>query len=255
MAALTDSADTLAAAANGLGRDMLQTVLLAYDGQVLFAPAMNPTMFSSEAVVAARKILEARGAHFVEPSEGDVACGEQGQGKLAAISKIVEAALTILGARKLWEGKSILVTTRREAGVTRFFVENFELSEVTVTFDLALANLKGNVSFPHTATFSPGGVTEAFEIAPVDPEERWEYSFTNYYKLGSNCAVHDDSYPYRLPYAAGESFRVSQGYNGTFSHKGSNQYAIDWRMPPKPGNSGSGRSSRRAKCWRFLPPS
>ncbi len=105
------SADTMAAAAHGLGRDMLQTLLLAYDGTVLMAPAMNPTMFSSEAVVAARRVLEARGVHFVEPAEGDVACGEQGQGKLAANARIVEAAQTILSARELWKGKTILITS------------------------------------------------------------------------------------------------------------------------------------------------
>lgn len=105
------SADTLAAAAHGLGKDMLQTVLLAYDGPTLFAPAMNPTMFTNPAVVEARKILETRGAVFVEPAEGDVACGEQGQGKLASIPAILEAALTILSAKRLWEGKTILITS------------------------------------------------------------------------------------------------------------------------------------------------
>ena len=36
---------------------------------------------------------------------------------------------------------------------------------------------------------------------------------------------------YQLPYAPGNRFKVTQGYNGSFSHKGSNQYAIDWQMP------------------------
>lgn len=105
------SADTLAAAAHGLARDMLQTILVAYDGPTLYAPAMNPTMFTSETVVASRKILESRGAAFVEPAEGDVACGEQGQGKLASISAIVEAAMTILSAKSLWAGRTILITS------------------------------------------------------------------------------------------------------------------------------------------------
>jgi murein DD-endopeptidase MepM/ murein hydrolase activator NlpD len=36
---------------------------------------------------------------------------------------------------------------------------------------------------------------------------------------------------YQLPYAPGNEFKVTQGYNGSFSHKGSNKYAIDWKMP------------------------
>jgi murein DD-endopeptidase MepM/ murein hydrolase activator NlpD len=43
--------------------------------------------------------------------------------------------------------------------------------------------------------------------------------------------VHDDSYVYSLPYAPGKGYRVSQGYNGVYSHFGADQYAIDWRMP------------------------
>jgi murein DD-endopeptidase MepM/ murein hydrolase activator NlpD len=56
-------------------------------------------------------------------------------------------------------------------------------------------------------------------------------SFTNYYKLGSNVAVHDDTTVYQLPYLPGDRFTVTQGFNGTYSHKGSNKYAIDWKMP------------------------
>jgi murein DD-endopeptidase MepM/ murein hydrolase activator NlpD len=66
-------------------------------------------------------------------------------------------------------------------------------------------------------------------LTPVDAE--WSYSFTNYYKLGSNVAVHDDTTVYQLPYLPGDSFIVTQGFNGTYSHQGSNKYAIDWKMP------------------------
>jgi murein DD-endopeptidase MepM/ murein hydrolase activator NlpD len=36
---------------------------------------------------------------------------------------------------------------------------------------------------------------------------------------------------YELPYAPGSKFKVTQGYNGKYSHTGSNQYATDWQMP------------------------
>jgi len=85
------------------------------------------------------------------------------------------------------------------------------------------------VQFPYTATFGPG-TTEAFELSPDNPGNEWEYSYTNYYKLGSSVAVPDSSV-YLLPYLPGKGFKVSQGYDGGFSHKGSNRYAIDWKMP------------------------
>ncbi|HXT12402.1 MAG TPA: M23 family metallopeptidase [Candidatus Angelobacter sp.] len=124
---------------------------------------------------------------------------------------------------------NVKVTTERDGGSTHFFVENSELTEVTMTFDFSTMNLKGDVIFPYTATFKPGE-TEAFTLSPVNTNKDWEYAYTNYYKLGSIDAVPDD-YVYSLPYAPGTSHRITQGYNGKFSHQGSNKYAIDWQMP------------------------
>lgn len=123
------------------------------------------------------------------------------------------------------------ITAERDGANTRFFVENDEYSEVTMTLDMSLVNLKGDVRFPYTATFPPRKVTEAFALTPIRCGARWAYSYTNYYKLGSNCARHDDSVLYELPYSPGAKFKVTQGYNGKYSHTGSNQYAIDWQMP------------------------
>ena len=38
-------------------------------------------------------------------------------------------------------------------------------------------------------------------------------------------------YAYRLPYRAGKTFSVLQGFHGTFSHRGSNEYAVDFDCP------------------------
>ena len=126
---------------------------------------------------------------------------------------------------------AVKVTTKRAGGVTHFFVENDELCEITMSFELGLVNLKGSTNFPYTATFPAGKVTEAFTLTPNDCATNWEYNYTNYYKLGSSCAQHEDNVVYQLPYAAGSRYKVTQGYNGSFSHKGSNLYAIDWQMP------------------------
>ena len=123
----------------------------------------------------------------------------------------------------------VTVLTDRDGDGTHFVVENDELSEVTMTFDFATKNLKCSVKLPYTATFKPGE-TEAFTMLPSDPGQAWEYSYTNYFKLGSSVAVPDD-YVYSLPYLAGQSYRISQGYDGKFSHFGPNEYAIDWALP------------------------
>ncbi len=127
-------------------------------------------------------------------------------------------------------GPAVKVSTKRDGMLTHFYVENDELCEITMSFDVDTLNLRSPTKFPYTATFPAGKVTEAFVLTPTEAGTNWEYSYTNYYKLGSSCAKHDDSAVYRLPYAAGSRFKVTQGYNGSFSHKGSNQYAIDWQM-------------------------
>jgi murein DD-endopeptidase MepM/ murein hydrolase activator NlpD len=154
---------------------------------------------------------------------------------------LLALALTVTGAVCFWPApqsfaavptdktKVTLVAQHAQGGSTHFFVENSELSEVTMTFAFSTVNLKGDVTFPYTATFKPGE-TEAFTLSPTDTNGGWEYSYTNYYKLGSSVAVPDD-YVYALPYAPGTTHRITQGYDGKFSHQGSNKYAIDWQMP------------------------
>jgi murein DD-endopeptidase MepM/ murein hydrolase activator NlpD len=129
------------------------------------------------------------------------------------------------------ELKGIHVEPKREGDTIRFSVENRELCEVTMTFEVQSENLKSSQKLPLTATFPPGETNLAFELTPIDVAAKWSYSFTNYYKLGSNVAMHDDSTVYQLPYLPGDRFIVTQGFNGTYSHKGSNKYAIDWKMP------------------------
>ncbi|HKQ40019.1 MAG TPA: M23 family metallopeptidase [Verrucomicrobiae bacterium] len=124
------------------------------------------------------------------------------------------------------------VVTTREGETTRFVIENLEETEITVTFELELKNLKGTTNFPFTAVFAPKKVTEAFKLFPADTNAGWNYSYTCRYTIGSTAVKHDNSYVYSLPYAQGATFKVTQGYNGSYSHTGPEQYAIDWKMSP-----------------------
>ena len=129
------------------------------------------------------------------------------------------------------EQKRVRIISRREGENTRFLVENHEQAEVTVTFNFDLTNLKSSKDLPLTATFPAQQTTEAFVLTPADSDEAWQYSYTNYHNLGSCEAVHEDSVCYSLPYAPGRTYRVTQGYDGEFSHHGGNRFAIDWALP------------------------
>jgi murein DD-endopeptidase MepM/ murein hydrolase activator NlpD len=125
----------------------------------------------------------------------------------------------------------IRISTEKKGTVTHLVVENVQAAEVTVTFEMELVNLRASVAFPHTLTLAAKSRTELFTLTPLDSSRGWSWTYTYYSTFGSTTADHDDSVVYMLPYGAGKSYRVSQGYNGDYSHFGADQYAVDWRMP------------------------
>src|SRR5262245_63311669 len=72
------SANTLAKLANGLADNVLTQTVLAFEGPVLAAPAMNPRMWAHPATRANVARLRERGVVLVGPEEGEMAEGEWG---------------------------------------------------------------------------------------------------------------------------------------------------------------------------------
>jgi len=50
-------------------------------------------------------------------------------------------------------------------------------------------------------------------------------------QLGRIDADHDDGYLYRLPYADDATFPIIQGYRAKLSHRGAEQFTLDFGMP------------------------
>lgn len=104
------TANVLGKFSYGIADDFLTTLYLATPAPTLLAPAMNVEMWSHPAVQANVHTLKARGLHFVEPSAGYLACGMEGQGRLADVEPIVAAAMHLLSRRATLSGERILVT-------------------------------------------------------------------------------------------------------------------------------------------------
>ncbi|MCF8479448.1 MAG: bifunctional phosphopantothenoylcysteine decarboxylase/phosphopantothenate--cysteine ligase CoaBC [Rhodospirillum sp.] len=90
------TADLMAKMAGGHANDLASTALLATDKPVLLCPAMNPAMWSHPATRANVVLLESRGIHRVGPNPGDMACGEEGEGRLAEPAEILAAINRLL---------------------------------------------------------------------------------------------------------------------------------------------------------------
>jgi len=91
------SANVLAEFAHGLAPDLLTSIYLATRCPVVLAPAMNGKMYEHAATQANIKILKSRGHVMVDPIEGMLACGYEGNGKLAPVDEIISRVLAILG--------------------------------------------------------------------------------------------------------------------------------------------------------------
>jgi phosphopantothenoylcysteine decarboxylase/phosphopantothenate--cysteine ligase len=103
------TANILGKIRGGIADDMLSTVVMATTAPVVAAPAMNTQMYASSAVQENIEVLRSRGFLFVEPDEGELACGTMGPGRLASVGKIVEMARIVL-AEKILEGKRVVVS-------------------------------------------------------------------------------------------------------------------------------------------------
>ncbi|MCL2103143.1 MAG: bifunctional phosphopantothenoylcysteine decarboxylase/phosphopantothenate--cysteine ligase CoaBC [Syntrophorhabdaceae bacterium] len=103
------TANTIGKICNGIADDLLSTVAMATTAPILLAPAMNNHMYASAAVRENIEALVERGVTFVEPGEGELACGATGPGRLADTGKILEMARIML-AEKILEGKKVVVS-------------------------------------------------------------------------------------------------------------------------------------------------
>jgi phosphopantothenoylcysteine decarboxylase / phosphopantothenate---cysteine ligase len=67
---LPASANTIGKAANGIADDLLSTTIIAYEKPIVFAPAMNPTMWANHAVKRNILRLKEDGHRIIPPIEG-----------------------------------------------------------------------------------------------------------------------------------------------------------------------------------------
>lgn len=153
------TADLMAKAAHGLAGDLASTVLLATQAPVLWAPAMNTNMWRHPATVANVATLAERGASFVGPDAGELACGWVGEGRMIDPDIIAARVLAMLrdAGAPSWAGKRVVVSagpTRAYLDPVRFFSNastgamGFSIAEVAATRGAQVVLVAGPVERP-----------------------------------------------------------------------------------------------------------
>ncbi|MDX1772322.1 MAG: bifunctional phosphopantothenoylcysteine decarboxylase/phosphopantothenate--cysteine ligase CoaBC, partial [Planococcaceae bacterium] len=158
------TANVIGKLANGIGDDMVTTTLLATTAKVWIAPAMNVHMYDHPAVKRNIATLASDGYEFIEPSEGFLACGYVGKGRLEEPEKIVQLVDQYFQPKNLpLEGKKVVISagpTRERIDPVRFLT-NFSSGKMGYALAEAAAKLGAEtilVSGP-VSLEKPRGVT------------------------------------------------------------------------------------------------
>ena len=82
--------------ANGIADDLLSTLFLSVTCPILIGPSMNEKMYHNIVVQENIKKLQKRNIQIIEPTYGELACGDEGKGRLADIDSIIEKVIELL---------------------------------------------------------------------------------------------------------------------------------------------------------------
>jgi phosphopantothenoylcysteine decarboxylase len=98
------TANIVAKAALGLADEIVSTVLLAFEGPIIVAPAMNVQMWCKPPVQRNIAQLRVDGMVIVGPETGHLSCGEVGTGRMAEPAVLFQAIaeqLALIRQRKV----------------------------------------------------------------------------------------------------------------------------------------------------------
>ena len=104
------TANIIAKAAQGIGDDLVSTILLSQPKPVLYVPAMNVHIYEHPATQNNLRILKDRGNYILEPETGLLACGYEGKGKYPPNEEVIYAIRCYLKYPTDLTGKKVLVT-------------------------------------------------------------------------------------------------------------------------------------------------
>lgn len=83
---------------------------------------------------------------------------------------------------------------------------------------------------PCTFVLAPHG-QRRFSFAKLRPLDPWRFNYRYRYQRGDYRAQPQLKFVYHLPYARGANYKIGQAYDGSFTHKGKNRFALDFGLP------------------------
>ncbi|MBT8439068.1 MAG: bifunctional phosphopantothenoylcysteine decarboxylase/phosphopantothenate--cysteine ligase CoaBC, partial [Gammaproteobacteria bacterium] len=103
------TANFLSQMTHGIANDLLTTLCLAADSEIIVAPAMNHVMWRHPATQVNVETLKGFGVQFEGPVPGDLACGETGQGRMQEPEELF-VALQHYFSQSILSGVNVVIT-------------------------------------------------------------------------------------------------------------------------------------------------
>ncbi len=215
------TANLLAKVAHGMADDLLTTLLMACEKPVLFAPAMNVSMWQVAATQHNVQTLLQRGFHMVEPQAGELACGEQGMGRLAEPESIMQALYPLLCEQTLSGQRWVI-----NAGPT---VEAWDAVRImtnraTGTLGASLADIAAMAGADVTLVAGPGTPRTMAAVKRIDVESAAEM-YAACEEVGQGADVFVGT-------AAVSDFRFATPSHEKLKRDGKTSMQVDLRMNP-----------------------
>ncbi len=145
--------------------------------------------------------------------------------------------LLIAGTCGLAEAKQpypFSVTVERIGNGQNLIARNRGPAPVSVRLTLSGAdNVIASQALPVHAVVRPNSEMVLLQIRPADSARSLRFSSQSAYNLGNFHAQHDPLAIYRLPFADGGSFVISQAADGPLTTHGAadSEYAVDFTLP------------------------
>ncbi len=150
------TANCIAKLACGIADDMLTTTALACTCPKIIAPAMNTKMYENPVTQRNIEMLKELGYIIVTPSEGFLACGSVGKGRMEEPEVILQTLIHEIAYDRDLAGMNVLVT----AGPTREAIDpvRFISNHSTGKMGIAIAKAAANRGAKVTLVLGPTGI-------------------------------------------------------------------------------------------------
>ncbi len=106
------TANTIAKIAHGIADNLLTSIALAFPPpRTIIAPAMNTAMWENRATRDNVALLSKSNYCVLPVGEGELACGDEGAGRMIEVEAIVDALVQQLQGSKSLSGKRVLISS------------------------------------------------------------------------------------------------------------------------------------------------